>query len=91
MPFHAGQFFDILNRMENHMGAVAQALANIPAAIETAKNAIVAKLDELEQQVAAGGVLDADDQTAIAAVQNGVADLQSVVPAPAPAPAAPSA
>jgi hypothetical protein len=91
MPFHAGRFFEVLDRMENHMGAIATALAGIPDAINNAASAIITKISQLEQQASAG-VLDDADNTAIQAVKDATANLAGIVstpPSDAPAPSAP--
>ncbi len=73
-------------KLEEHMGKVADALAGIPDALNTAKDAIVAKIGDLESQIAAGGALDADDNAALQAVKDSATGVEGIVPAPAPVP-----
>lgn len=69
-----------IERLENAMGAVADALAGVNDKLAKAKTEIVGKIAALEAQLADAGKLDADDQAAIDAVKAAAQGLDDVVP-----------
>lgn len=68
------------------MGAVADALAGVKDQLDKAKGEILGKIADLETQLADAGKLDAADQAAIDALKGAAADLDAIVPDPAPEP-----
>lgn len=86
------RILEAIYRLENTMGAVADALAGVKDQLAKAQTEITGKISDLEAQLAAKGSLDADDQAAIDALKTQAQALDDIVPdAPADNPDQPTA
>lgn len=74
------ELLETVKRLETKMGAVANALAGVKDQLAKAQAEILAKIADLEAQLADAGKLDAADEAALADLKAAAQGLDDVVP-----------